>query len=93
MTAEFIQDANSIEQIVDGINTAEQTSKVQYFGEYKLDSGEKLAAHYAYLQVREYEHISDDEIKTHLQTLESKGADFDTAQALKIARKFSTDSA
>lgn len=93
MAADFIQDANSIEQIVDGINTAEQTSEVQYFGEYKLDSGEKLAAHYAYLQVREYEHISDDEIKTHLETLKSKGADFDINQALKIARQFSANSA
>ena len=91
MTADFIQDANSIEQIVDGINTAEQTSEVQYFGEYKLDSGEKLAAHYAYLQVRKYEDISDDEITAHLETLKSKGADFDIAQALEIARQFATD--
>ena len=93
MAADFIQDANSIEQIVDGINTAEQTSEVQYFGEYKLDSGEKLAAHYAYLQVREYEHISDDEIKTHLEALRSKGADFDIEQALKITHQFTANSA
>ncbi len=33
MVTGFIHDANSIEQIVDGINTAEQSSEVQYFGE------------------------------------------------------------
>ncbi len=88
MVTDFIHDANSIEQIVDGINTAEQSSEVQYFGEYKLDNGEKLAAYYAYMQVAEYEHISDDEFKTHLQTLKSRDADFDIDEALKIAQQF-----
>lgn len=88
MTADFIKDANSIEQIVDGINTAEESPEVKYFGEYKLDSGEKLAAHYAYEQVSNYDHISDDEIKTHLQELKSKDAHFDINEAMQIAKQF-----
>ncbi|AFI84761.1 hypothetical protein [Methylophaga nitratireducenticrescens] len=88
MAADFIKDANSIEQIVDGINTTEASSEVKYFGEYKLDSGEKLAAHYAYEQVANYEHISDDEIKTHLQELKSKDAHFDMNESLQIAKQF-----
>lgn len=88
MVADFIKDANSIEQIVDGINTAEESPEVKYFGEYKLDSGEKLAAHYAYKQVSKYDHITDDEIKTHLEELKSKDAHFDMDTALQFAKQF-----
>jgi len=88
MTADFIKDANSIEQIVDGINTAEESPGVKYFGEYKLDSGEKLAAHYAYDQVSKYERITYDEIRTHLEELRSKDAHFDIDEAMMIAKQF-----
>ena len=88
MAVDFIKDANSIEQIVDCINTAEEFPEIKYFGEYKLDSGEKLAAHYAYEQVSNYDHISDDEIKTHLEELKSKDAHFDFNEALHIAKQF-----
>ncbi|MDT8311181.1 MAG: hypothetical protein RQ732_07040 [Methylophaga sp.] len=92
MTADFIKDANSIEQIVDGINTAEQSTQVQYFGEYQLDSGEKLAAHFAFEKVADYDHISDDEIITHLEDLQTHDAHFDFDEALKIAKQFCTKS-
>lgn len=88
MVADFIKDANSIEQIVDGINTTNSSQEVKYFGEYKLDSGEKLAAHYAYQQVANYDHITDDEIKTHLETLKSMDARFNISEAMRIVRQF-----
>jgi len=88
MVADFIKDANSVEQIVDGINTATESPEVKYFGEYKLDSGEKLAAHYAYRCVANYDVITDDELKTHLNELIDKGALFDLDQALAEAKKF-----
>ena len=88
MAADFIKDANSIEQIVDGINTAEQSSEVKYFAGYKLDSGEKLAAHYAYEKVADYDHVSDDEITTHLEALKDKDANFDFDEAMKITKEF-----
>lgn len=88
MAADFIKDAYSIEQIVDGINTAEESSEVMYFAGYKLDSGEKLAAHYAYEKVADYDHISDDEIATHLQALKAKDAEFNFEEAKKIAKQF-----
>lgn len=92
MAADFIKDANSVEQIVDGINTAEESPQVQYFGEYRLDSGEKLAAHYAYEKVADYDHISDDEIKTHLKALQEQGAHFYFDEAMTIARAFCNQS-
>lgn len=88
MAADFINDANSIEQIVDGINTAEQSTQIQYFAGYQLDSGEKLAAHYAYEKVADYDHVSDDEITTHLEALKAKDADFNFNEAKKIAKQF-----
>lgn len=86
-----ILSANSVEEVVEAINTASAGSGVGYYGGTDLRSAEEMAGEYAWNAAKESGYCTEQDIEGQLEILADNGAKFDQEMALKAAIAFSHD--
>jgi len=80
-----ITEAQSIEQVVEIINTAKEGQASDYFGGADLRSAEEMAGQYALEAAQESGYTDNDSIAAHLDLLAEAGANFNFHSALDNA--------